>query len=186
MKFKLVILFIFFAILTTVDAQKTEINLSGTVLCEDSLTGPLNLVNVYNKNTKKGTVSDVNGKFSIKMRRNDTILFSTVQHINQSYYIKQGEIFHDKNIIVKMKQDTVWLHVVSVMGFKQFEQFKQEVLNLKTANGNDISLTLPVVNKYAKRYYSGKGAIEIKGPLTYLSKKILSIKKRRSQNNFRK
>jgi len=39
-------------------------------------------------------------------------------------------------------------------------------------------LVLPVIDKYAKQNYTGEGVFEIKGPLTYLSKKILAIGKR--------
>lgn len=158
-------------------AQLNEITISGTILCEEDTKGPLGFVNIYNKNTKKGTVSDTNGKFSIKMSKNDTILFSTVQHIEQFYYIKENEFFHDKSIEISMVQDTIWLGVVTVMGFKKFEEFKQEVLQLKLPK-NDITLTLPVIDKYAKQNYSGRGAFEIKGPLTYLTDKIIAIKKR--------
>tara|TARA_R110001592_G_scaffold234170_1_gene491806 strand:- start:6247 stop:6807 length:561 start_codon:yes stop_codon:yes gene_type:complete len=176
-------LIIFIVIITSgfVNAQQNKITLSGTILCEDDAKGALSFVNIYNKNTKKGAVSDTDGKFSIKMGKNDTILFSTVQHVEQFYYIKENEFFHDKNIEISMTQDTIWLDVVSVMGFKEFEEFKQEVLQLKLPD-NDIYLVLPVVDKYAKQNYSGEGVFEIKGPLTYLSNKILSIKKRRYKN----
>jgi len=159
-------------------AQSNEITISGTILCGDSIIGPLAFVNIYNKNTKKGTVSDTDGKFSIKMGRHDTILFSTVQHVEQSYYVKKNEFFHDKTIEISMKQDTVWLDVVLVMGAKKFKDFEQEVIQLKLPN-NDISLVLPVINKYAKQYYLGEGALSLNKPLIYLSKKILSIGKRK-------
>jgi len=171
------IIFITLSVNKAVKAQSNEINLSGTILCGNDVKGPLSFVNIYNKNTKKGTVSSTDGTFSIKMGKNDTILFSTVQHIEQSYYIKKNEFFHDKNIKITMKQDTVWLDVVSIIGFKKFEKFEQEVLQLKLPN-NDISLVLPVIDKYAKQNYTGEGVFEIKGPLTYLSKKILAIGKR--------
>lgn len=163
------------------NAQENKITLSGTIGCSMPTMSVLSFVNIYNKNSKEGTISDTDGKFSIKMGKNDTILFSTVQHKEQSYYIKENDFFHDKSIEVSMVQDTIWLNAVSIMGFKEFEKFKQEVLQLKLSS-KDISLALPVINKYAKQYDRGDGAIEIKGPLTYLTYKILSISKRNNKN----
>jgi len=178
MKNRTVIFLVLFLLITIgVNAQK-KITLSGVILCEDSIKGPLNFVNVYNKNAKKGTISNTDGKFSIKMGKNDTILFSTIQHEEQVYYFKDGELYHDKSIEVALKQDTVWLEVFSVLGFKEFEEFKQEVIGL-TLPANDISLALPVIEKYARRNATGEGQYEIRGPLTYLLKKIKLIDKRK-------
>ena len=157
-------LIIFIIVITSgfVNAQQNKIILSGTIGCSMPTMSVLGFVNIYNKNSKEGTISDTDGKFSIKMGKNDTILFSTVQHKEQSYYIKENDFFHDKSIEVSMVQDTIWLNAVSIMGFKEFEKFKQEVLQLKLSS-KDISLALPVINKYAKQYDRGDGAIEIKG-----------------------
>jgi len=168
----------------SIQAQQQEITLSGIILCEDSVKGPLGFVSVYNKNTKKGTVSNANGEFSISMGKNDTILFSTVQHVQQIYSIKANEIFYDKSIDISMEQDTIWLGVVSVIGFKEYEEFKKEVINLKLTR-DKISINLPIIDKYANplanKYANPtfiEGQYELKGALTYLLKKIHVLENR--------
>jgi acetylglutamate synthase len=166
----IVITLIVLAGFSTVNAQK-KITLSGAISCSEEEKSPLSFVNIYNVNTKRGTISDSEGKFKIKMGMNDTILFSTVQHLEQIYTIKKGDLFEDKSIEIDMVKDTVWLKVVSIMGFKEFDEFKKEVLELNLPQ-RDISMALPVVDKYAKQHKTGEGALELREPLIYLLKKF--------------
>lgn len=165
-----ILLFICFSTLTMY-AQNEVITLSGTIISKEEHKKAIPFVNVYNKSTKEGTISDTEGQFSIQIGKNDTILFSTVQHIEQEYYIKEGEFFHDKNIVIDLHQDTIWLKTVSVMGFKEYDEFKKEVIALKLPHEN-ISYAMPTINKYAKQHATGEGAIELKEPLTYLLEKM--------------
>ncbi len=51
---------------------------------------------------------------------------------------------------------------------------------------DDASVTLPIVNRYAEEYSTGKGSIKIYGPLTYLSEKIHKWKRRKMYDAFEK
>lgn len=175
----IVIILIYLAGFSTVNAQK-KITLSGTISCSEEEKSPLSFVNIYNINTKKGTVSNFKGEFNIKMGKKDTILFSTVQHVQQIYYIREGGFFEDKSIEISMEQDTIWIEVVNIMGFKEFDEFKREVLALKLPQ-YDISLALPVVDKYAKQHETGEGAIELRDPLIYLLKKFNLLGRKNSK-----
>lgn len=158
------------------------VTVNGVIFCEDSIMGTLPDVTVYNVTRQTGTISNANGEFSIKMSRNDTLIFSTVQHSDAYFFFKEDEPFEDRTITVPMDMDNIYIDVVSVMGKGNYEAFKQELLNLELPD-NDPNLTLPIVNRYAEEYATGEGAIKIRGPLTYLSKKIRAYKKRRTQNN---
>jgi hypothetical protein len=151
--------------------------ISGIVSCNDSSIGILENVNIFNKQSNRGTITNNEGEFEIEMGKNDTLLFSTIQHKEEIFTFPQNEEFTDKNIQVVMTLDTVILDVITVMGVKSFEAFKQELLQLKLED-NDISLALPVVDKYAKQHATGVGAYEIKGPLTYVLNKFQRIRKR--------
>lgn len=178
MKDRMIItLFLFLVVASVTNAQKSEITLSGIISCDNSLNEPLSAVHVFNKNAKKGTLTDKNGEFSISMRKLDTIIFSTVQHVEKIYTIEKGESFDNKHIEFTLEEDTVWLDAVTVIGFKRLEDFKQEILQMKLPD-DDVSMALPTVDKYARRNYTGDGQYEIKGPLTYLLKKIHRYSKR--------
>ncbi|SMG22964.1 CarboxypepD_reg-like domain-containing protein [Marivirga sericea] len=178
MKGRMIItLFLFVVITLVTKAQKSEITLSGIISCDNSLNEPLSAVHVFNKNTKKGTLTDKNGEFSISMKKQDTIIFSTVQHVEKIYTIEKGKSFDNKHIEITLEEDTVWLEAVTVMGFKRLEDFKQQILQMKLPD-DDVSLALPTVDKYAKQNYTGDGQYEIRGPLTYLLNKIHTYGKR--------
>lgn len=157
--------------------DQTWVTISGVVSCNDTSIGILENVNIYNKQTSRGTTTNNKGEFEIKMSRNDTLFFSTIQHKEVIFTFPQNEGFVDKNIHVVMVLDTVILNVITVIGKKSFEAFKQELLQLELEN-NDISLALPVVDKYAKQHATGEGYYEIKGPLTYVLNKFQRIRKR--------
>ena len=157
---------------TSAQAKK----ISGTVSCSSDSIMLLSYVNIYNLSSKKGTTTDTEGYFEIEMNKYDTILFSTVQH-QEYYYYLVDEAVPDKKINIELQQDTVYLEVVNIMGYKSYSQFKEELLQLDLSE-NDVSITLPVIDKYARQYATEVQAYEIKGPLTYLSKKIRKIKRR--------
>lgn len=158
--------------------NEPTVTVSGVIFCEDSIMGTLPDVAVYNKNRKTGTISNSLGEFSIKMAKNDTLIFSTVQHSDAHFFFSSDEKFADRVITVAMEMDNIYIDVVSVMGKGNYEQFKRELMALDlTADEPDFAL--PIVNKYALEYKEGEGAIKIRGPLTYLSNKIRTWKKRK-------
>ncbi len=146
------------------------IKLSGRIVCVDSAMMPLSDVSIYNKNRGWGTISDKQGYFTINMGRTDTIYFSTIQHMEVKYFIDSLSVFEDRFIEIPMKVDTVWLNTINIIGLKSWNSFKQELLSLNLPD-NDISLALPVIEKYASQYASGKPST-LTGPLTYLYRKF--------------
>ncbi|MBD98785.1 MAG: hypothetical protein CMO34_02995 [Verrucomicrobia bacterium] len=150
--------------------------LKGTVSCSADSIMLLSNVNIYNLSSKKGTTTDSNGHFQIEMSKNDTILFSTVQHQEYFYYLVDGTVSNE-DVNIELQQDTVYLDVVSIMGYKSYSNFKNELLKLDLSK-DDVSITYPVIDKYARQYATEVQSYEIRGPLTYLSKKIRRLKKR--------
>ncbi len=172
----LLVLLVIGSNVTIADAQNitggaSTITLSGKVNCIHPINGTLSLVIVFNKTQGYGAVSKQNGSFSIKMSKSDTIVFSTAQHQDYVYYLKEDNDFKNHSIDVVMITDAVWLNAVTIMGTKNLEQFKQEILSLNMPEGN-INLALPVVNKYAKQLSTGDGETDLVGPLTYLQNKF--------------
>ena len=165
--------------------DKERVTVSGIVFCEDSIMGTLPDVAVFNKNRRSGTITDENGAFSIQIGRNDTLIFSTVQHEDELFYFREDEPFADMVISVPMKMDNIYMDVVSVMGTGNYEAFKRELLSMEIPD-SDPAMALPVVNRYAEEYSTGEGAIKFRGPLTHLSEKIRKWKKRKATDAFEK
>lgn len=151
--------------------QEPTIQLNGKVRCIDPLNGALSAVLVFNISQGYGTMSSVDGSFSIKMAKTDTIVFSTAEHKDYYYFLDQEKKFENHAIEVIMLTDVVWLDAVTILGYQSLEEFKKEILSLDIPQGNR-DLALPIINKYAKQLTTGDGEIDLVGPLTYLQNKF--------------
>ncbi len=166
--------FVFYSFVSVAQKDISEdslIEISGRINCFDPLNGGLTAVSVYNISQHWGTVSDASGKYSIKMAKNDTIVFFTTEHKDYHYYLKKGDPFIDHEIDVYMETDAVWLEAVNIIGLSSLDEFKRDVLELEVTEDH-VSLYLPTINKYAKQVADADEAPVLVGPLTYLQKKI--------------
>lgn len=84
--------------------------LVGTVV--DELGETLIGVSVLNKTTGEGTITAINGSFSLSGKQNDLIQFSYIGYASVDYVVKQEE-----NIRVVLKEDTQNLEEVVVVGY---------------------------------------------------------------------
>lgn len=96
--------------------------LSGVVLAQErSITGivtdnggsPLPGVNVVVKGTTTGTVTDLNGKFSVKVPGNSSVLIITYV----GYVTKEIEAGQQNSIEVALSEDVKQLNEVVVIGY---------------------------------------------------------------------
>jgi len=161
------------------------ITISGNITCEDPVKGPLQAVHIYNRNRNLGTLSDNEGNFIIQMGKNDTIWFSTVQHIENYYTFNSDDGFEDQTIDIFMYQDTVWLNAVAIYGYLTMEEFKNEILSLNLPE-DDISVAMPILDKYANQRATGEGKTILYGPLTatfYKMNRIPRLKKQGYSKN---
>lgn len=85
-------------------------NITGTVL--DVNGDPLIGVNVLEKGTSNGTITDMDGKFSLNVADNATLVFSYIGYKNVEIAVN-GQ----KNIKVELKEDTETLEEVVVIGY---------------------------------------------------------------------
>ena len=116
---KFFILFCFLPLtFLSVKAQNSilSVKVTGTVFTQDSSASkPLPYVNIVRKGRVNGTVSDINGTFSIYMLRGDTLLFSYVGY-KTSVFILPGDYNERKlDIQIVMKSLTVQLKEVNII-----------------------------------------------------------------------
>lgn len=114
----------------TAFAQKTA--MTGVVLDADNQE-PLIGVTVMEKGTTNGTMTDIDGRFSISVNSNATLVFSYVGYTNQEVSVK-GE----KNIVVKMASTSVALDEMVVIGYGV--QRKSDITgSISSVSGKDIN-----------------------------------------------
>jgi hypothetical protein len=113
--------------------------LSQTVDISGKIESAVNVENIHviNKTAKVFTISNINGDFKISVKLNDTLVFSSVQHITKTLVI-------DEAIVLKKS--------VKVVLEEQINQLKEVIVG-KTLSGNllkDIDNTegVPPINFY--------------------------------------
>ena len=90
-------------------AQQEKVTVTGVI--SDAM-GPMAGVNVIEKGTTNGTITDLDGKFTLNVEPNSTLVVSFIGYKNQE--IKVG---NQRNFTIKMSEDTQALEEVVVVGY---------------------------------------------------------------------
>ncbi|MDD4515831.1 TonB-dependent receptor [Massilibacteroides sp.] len=99
-----------FPLLAQDAASQNSLVISGTVT--DEIGEPLPGVNVIQKDTHQGTITDLNGKYTITVpNKNVVLVFSYIGYIPQEFKANRSEIN------VKMGEDTETLDEIVVIGY---------------------------------------------------------------------
>ena len=136
-QFKNRILFLSLLFLANVSVVLSQQVLTGTIVDKngESMIG----VSVLVKGTTVGTISDVNGKFSIKVgKTNDVLHFSYVGYINQSLTVG-----NQKNVKVIMEEKSKDLEEVIVVGYgtQKKSDLTGSVVTVKAEAMNSVPTT---------------------------------------------
>lgn len=137
MKQKLKLLIVLFLIAGAYKAQtnpsKAEnnplIQFSGMVLDQDSLT-PIPFVSIVIKGTRRGTVSDLYGFFSLIIQPGDELEFYSITHKNRSYKMADTLTKKYYYAIQVLTKDTITLPPIEIYPWPSKEDFKREFLAL--------------------------------------------------------
>lgn len=110
---------------------KGLVQFSGVVVSSDSLQ-PVPFANIFDKSTRRGTVSDYYGYFSFVAGYGDTIVFSFVGY-KKSYFIIPDSLTEARySVIHMMEKDTVLLKETKVYPWPSKEEFADAFLNMDT------------------------------------------------------
>ncbi len=101
------------------------IKVTGKVITNDSIVVPY--VNILILNRYKGTIADRTGKFSFVCNQHDTLVFSRVGFKSKYYIVPETDATEIDEIVI-MERDTVYLKEVTVLPWKNYEEFKHAVL----------------------------------------------------------
>ncbi|MBD9110668.1 SusC/RagA family TonB-linked outer membrane protein [Bacteroides nordii] len=111
MKKYIFLLFLLCSYITAFTQQKSTFSVSGVVY--DDLDMPVPGANVYVKNSPGvGTITDIDGKFSLKAQKNDVIAISFLGYKQEEYLVTKQE----SNVVIKLKQDSQVLEETVIVG----------------------------------------------------------------------
>jgi len=136
----------FFLLICTIiqaQAQENRLTVSGSIISDAP---SIENIHILNKNSNKGTLSNISGYFSISVKENDTLVFSGIQYYKKEILITK-EIIKNKIISVQLFQKINKLDEIEI--YKPLNMAK--ALNLPNANKKPL-------NKLERRlnYYSQK------------------------------
>lgn len=119
------------AISLNANSQKDErlIQLSGVVVSSDSLQ-EMPYAGVYNKTTRRGTIADIYGFFSLVVHPSDTIMFRYYGHKPSSYIVPDTLSENRYSIIHMMTVDTIQLSEVVIYPWPSKEAFAQAFVEM--------------------------------------------------------
>ena len=127
---KLSILFFLILSVTLVFAQQNEIVVSGKVT--DSNNVGLPGVSIIEKGTMNGTVTDVDGNYTITAPSQSTLVFSFIGFITQEISINGQTTLN-----VQMQEDVIGLEEVVVVGYGEIK-VKDLTSSISTVEADDI------------------------------------------------
>ena len=132
-------LLVLFAILVTFgqvfgQKSKTEsgriMQLSGVVVSSDSLE-QLPFTSIFNRESKRGTVADYYGYFSMVVFPGDTLTFHHYGYKSSSFIVPDSLKDNRYSIIHMMYPDTLYLPAVNVYPWPSKEDFARAFLDMK-------------------------------------------------------
>jgi TonB-linked SusC/RagA family outer membrane protein len=143
--------------------QPAAIQVSGIVT--DARNQPLIGVNVIEKNTRKGAVTDANGKYSLTVSAGATLLFSYTGYIPQEVTITDQ---HTVNIL--LREDVTQLNEVVSVGYQKMR--KSDVTGaVSSLKAKELNLTTPTVGQAIVGKVAGVQVSQVSGA-PYVSTKI--------------
>lgn len=111
-------------------ADTTLIQLSGVVLSEDDRGQliPLSLADVFVKGKNRGTYTDLDGFFSLVVRKGETVVFSYLGYRSVEYPVADTLKSNRYTVVQYLSRDTVLLPETIVYPWPSKKYFRLEVL----------------------------------------------------------
>jgi hypothetical protein len=109
---------------------------SGKII-DDSLAYAIPSVHVWNESTRMGSISNDSGEFRLKVRSQDTLVFSAIGYL--SYVIVVSSSLNQE-VVVRLKSREYEIGEVVVRRFRSYESFKYQVLHLDLPDSKTTEL----------------------------------------------
>lgn len=158
--------------------SQEKIILKGRVT-SDSLNLPD--INIINLNQETGTISTIIGKFKIRVKKNDTLLFSSVQHENKKIIIT-SEILENEFLDVELEENINELAEVQISNINLSGNLQQDLTQVEIFDQAEIGF--PLSSAKPRTYIERKLDLAYGGPvitlINTLNGRIKMLKKARS------
>ena len=112
---RLLIIVLFLSCCISLHAQNRYFPLKGKVVSADSLS-PIPNVHILSKVSYYGTTSDFDGRFSMLVRKNDTLKISSVGFVTEIINVNYDSI-NVNNFEIVMQRDTIILQEIDVFPY---------------------------------------------------------------------
>ena len=109
------IIVLFLSCCISLHAQNRYLPLKGKVVSADSLS-PIPNVHILSEVSYYGTTSDFNGRFSMLVRKNDTLKISSVGFVTEIINVNYDSI-NVNNFEIVMQRDTIMLQEIDVFPY---------------------------------------------------------------------
>lgn len=131
--------FCFILFIYALQLKGQQVEVVGTVVDSNGLELPH--IHVLNKNSHQGTTTGKTGRFKILAQVNDTLVFSSIQHLKQLYIVENRDTVH----IILSTKNRILPDIILSPGYPFLDT---------TANkAGDINLNLPFKNNLVVRPY---------------------------------
>lgn len=145
-----------------------EIEISGQIIDKET-NEAVPFVHIINASINKGTVSNTEGRFWIKMDRRDTLQFSAIGFETYAF-ILQPNISTDKiDVTIALNTSTMELAPVKVFAFRDEQALKRALIEMDAPLEEQEQFTIPGLPSKKTRDVEG-GGMGIGGPLTMIAK----------------
>ena len=112
---RLLIIVLFLSCCISLHAQNRYFPLKGKVVSADSLS-PIPNVNILSELSYYGTTSDYDGRFSMLVRKNDTLKISSVGFVTEIINVNYDSV-NVNNFEIVMQRDTIILQEIDVFPY---------------------------------------------------------------------
>jgi hypothetical protein len=99
---------------------------SGEII-DDSLGYAIPSVHIWNESTRMGSISNGSGEFSIKLRSQDTLVFSAIGYLSFVIVVSSSLNQHG---VIRLKPKKYEIDEVVIRRFRSYESFKYQVIHL--------------------------------------------------------
>lgn len=119
--------------------KRADITITGIVT--DSKKQPLPGVTVYDKQSKKGAVTNINGQYSITVAEGSTLVFSFIGYDAQEIVVRGKTVIH-----ATLKESSSLLNEVVAIGYQKIR--KSDVTGaISSVKNSELNLTAPTVSQ---------------------------------------
>jgi hypothetical protein len=139
--------------------------IEGRVVSSDSLLY-LQHVHVISKMARRGTITDTEGRFTIRAFKNDTLMFSSVGYRSLIMPFDPDRLDTEGLFRVKMAKDTVKMEEVVVRAYYDWDTFKYLFVNMKTIKPVELERLKEELE--TSLMYVRPAPLAIKGPIQAL------------------